>query len=117
MIVVNWLMPGRGWRPTGTNSTRDGSSRAADVSADLIVGLVMALADQPGMIAADALHRRLGTALDEALYDDPDGRISPHDLAQALITAAGAAVRSTTGQEDASRGPWRVLTAVADMLG
>jgi len=90
-------------------------SPAADVAADLVVDVVTALADQPDMIAADALRQLLGTALDEVLYDDPGGRIRPHDLARGLITAAQAAVRSTAGQEDAWRGPWRVIIAVADI--
>jgi hypothetical protein len=58
----------------------------------------------------------LGRALDEAQDDDLEDRISPHDLAQALITAGVAAVRSTAGQVDAWHDQWRVLTAVAEIL-
>jgi hypothetical protein len=92
------------------------ASQAADVAAVLVADLVTCLANHPDMIVADALCQRLGRALDEEREELPGGRVDPQDLAQALITAAVAAVESTVGQEDAWRAPWRVLTAVADVL-
>jgi hypothetical protein len=89
-------------------------SRAATAAADLVTDLVAVVANQPDMIVEDALCRRVGTLLSEAQQAPLDERPGPSHLPPALVTAAAAAVEATTG--DAWRAPWRVLTAVSDIL-
>jgi hypothetical protein len=92
------------------------TSLAAAAATDLVADLVAVVADQPDMIMEDALCLRLGTLLGEAQQASVDDRLSPHNLADATVTAAVAAVEATTGEADAWRAPWRVLTAVAGIL-
>ncbi|HWE90195.1 MAG TPA: hypothetical protein VG317_12110 [Pseudonocardiaceae bacterium] len=82
----------------------------------LVADLGALVASQPDMIVEDALCLRLGTLLDEAERDPVNDAPGPGDLADATVAAAGAAVEVTMGEADAWRAPWRVLTAVADVL-
>jgi hypothetical protein len=91
-------------------------ARAAAVATDLVTDLVAVVANQPDLIVEDAVCLRLGTLLSEAGQAPPDDRPAPSHLASALVTAAAAAVEATTGDTDAWRAPWRVLTAVAGIL-
>lgn len=88
--------------------------RAAAAASDLVADLATVVANQPDMIVEDALCLRLGTLLSEVGAAPPDDRPGPSDLAPALVTAAAAAVEATTG--DAWRAPWRVFTAVSDIV-
>jgi hypothetical protein len=92
------------------------ASWAAAAATDLVADLVAVVANQPDMIVEDALCLRLGTLLGEAEQASADDRPGPHHLADAIVAAATAAVEATTGEADAWRAPWRVLTAVADIL-
>jgi hypothetical protein len=92
------------------------TARADAAATDLVADLVAAAADQPDMIVEDALCLRLGTLLGEERQAPVDDRIGPRHLADAIVTAAVAAVEATTGEADAWRAPWRVLTAVAGIL-
>lgn len=85
---------------------------------DLVADLVAVVANQPDMIVEDALCPQLGTLLGEAEQAQVDDRPGPRHLADAIVAAAAAAaaVEATTGEADAWRAPWRVLTAVADIL-
>lgn len=96
-------------------SARRGSLAAA-AAEDLVADLVRLVADQPDMIVEDALCVRLGTLLGEAAQAPVDDRPGPHHMAEAMVAAAGAAVEAATGDADAWRAPWRVLTAVAGIL-
>jgi hypothetical protein len=89
-------------------------SRATTAATELVTDLVAVVANQPDMIVEDALCLRVGTLLSEAEQAPLDDRPGPSHLAPALVTAAAAAVEATTG--DAWRAPWRVLTAVSDIL-
>ena len=91
-------------------------SRAAAAATDLVADLVAVVANQPDVIVEDALCLRLGTVLSEAEQAPLDDRPGPSHLATALVTAAAAAVEATTNDAEAWRAPWRVLTAVADIL-
>lgn len=71
-----------------------------------------AVTNQPDMIVEDALCLRLGTVLAEAEQSPLNDRPGPHDLAEALVTAAAAAVAAAVDKT----APWRVLTAVAGIL-
>lgn len=90
-------------------------SWAAAAATDLVTDLAAVVANQPDVIVEDALCQRLGTLLSEAEQAPIDDRPGPGHLAPALITAAADAVRATT-DDDAWRGPWRVLTAMAGIL-
>ncbi|WP_157630507.1 hypothetical protein [Kribbella catacumbae] len=71
-------------------------------------------ADQPDLIVEDLLCERLGTLLHEA-DQAPDVPVGPQHLAEAMVTAADAAVTAslrTTVSADA----WRVLTTLAGVL-
>jgi hypothetical protein len=92
------------------------ASRAAEMAADLVADLVAVVASQPDMIVEDAVCLRLGTLLGEEEQAPVDDRLGPHDLADALVAAGVAAVEATTGEADAWRAPWRVLTATAGIL-
>jgi hypothetical protein len=92
------------------------ASRAAEMAADLVADLVAVVASQPDIIVEDAVCLRLGTLLGEEEQTPVDDRLGPHDLADAMVAAAVAAVETTTGEADAWRAPWRVLTAVAGIL-
>ncbi|HEX6359148.1 hypothetical protein [Actinophytocola sp.] len=91
-------------------------SRATAAATDLVTDLVTVAANQPDVIVEDALCLRLGTLLSESERDPIDERPGPDHLASALVTAAAAAVEATTGDADAWRAPWQVLTAVAGIL-
>jgi hypothetical protein len=92
------------------------ASRAAEAATDLVADLVAVVASQPDMIVEDAVCLRLGALLGEAAQAPVDDRLGPHDLADAIVAAAVAAVEATTGEADAWRAPWRVLSAVARIL-
>ena len=95
-------------------------SRAAALGTNLVADLASAVADQPNIIATDALCERLGATLAEEDRSPVDDRVSPHHLAEALPAAAEAAVTAalttTGGSADAWRAPWRVLTALTCVL-
>lgn len=95
-------------------------SLAAAIAKDLVADLVSDMAHQPDMIVEDALCERLGTILGAAVGQPPDVRLGPQHVAEAMIAAADAAVRATltatAGPADPWRAPWRVLTALADIL-
>jgi hypothetical protein len=92
------------------------ASWAAAAATDLVADLVAVVANQPDMIVEDALCLRLGTLLGAAEQAPVDDRPGPCHLADAIVAAAVAAVEATTGEADAWRAPWRVLTAVAGIL-
>ncbi len=92
------------------------ASRAAVLATDLVADLVTVVANQPDVILADVLCLRLGTLLSEAEQAPMADRPGPSDMAQAMVAAAADAVAATVGDADAWRAPWRVLTAVADIL-
>jgi hypothetical protein len=93
------------------------TARATTVATDLVADLVALAAGQPDAIVEDALCRGLGPLLGECAKQEPiDERPGPHHVAQAIISAAAAAVEATTGQPDTWGAPWRVLTAVAGIL-
>ncbi|HEU5471896.1 MAG TPA: hypothetical protein VFV67_14690 [Actinophytocola sp.] len=107
------------WRGLAAYREQIGARRAslaAAAATNLLANLVVAVANQPDMVVEDALCLRLGTLLGEAAQSPVDDRMGPHDVAQALVTAAMAEVEATTGQADAWHAPWRVLTAVAGIL-
>lgn len=95
-------------------------SLAAAMATDLIVDLARAVADQPDIVVTDALCERLGALLADSGRSPVDMRVNPHQLAEAALAAAEASVvaalTATTGQADAWRGPWRVLTALTAVL-
>jgi hypothetical protein len=90
------------------------------MATDLIADLALAVADQPDIVASDAVCERLGALLAEDERSPLDVRVSPHDLAEATLAAAEASVEAalpaTTERADAWRGPWRVLTALTAVL-
>jgi hypothetical protein len=92
------------------------ASRAVEMAADLVAGVVAVMASQPDMIVEDAVCLRLGALLGEEEQAPVDDRLGPHDLADAMVAAAVAAVEASTGDADAWRAPWRVLTAIASIL-
>lgn len=99
------------WRELAAYRDRVSARRdslAAAAAEDLVADLVRLVADQPDMIVEDALCVRLGTLLGEAEQAAVDDRPGPHDMAEAVVAA--------TGDADAWRAPWRVLTAVAGIL-
>jgi hypothetical protein len=66
------------------------------------------------------LCTRIGAVLHAQAQAPVDGLVGPNLLAEAVVTAAAAAVRAAladpAGQPEAWRAPWRVLTAVAGVL-
>ena len=86
----------------------------------LVTDLVPFAANLPDRDIADELCIRIGTLLHELAQSPVDDRVDPNRLAEALITAAAAEVRAAeadpAGRPEAWRAPWRVLTAVADIL-
>lgn len=92
------------------------AARAAAAATDLVADLLADMADQPDVVVEDALCLRLGPLVSEERQNPPDDRFGPHDLSQAIVTAAADAVEAAIGQTDTWRGPWRVLTGVANVL-
>ena len=96
------------------------NSRAATTATNLIADLARAVADQPDLVVTDALCERLGALLTEDDASPPDVRFGPHQLAEAVLTAAEASVvaalTAATEQDDAWRAPWRVLVALTAVL-
>jgi len=96
------------------------AARAATMATDLVADLARAVADQPDIIATDAVCERLGALLADDELSPIDVRVHPQHLAEATLAAAEASVvaalTAAAEQADAWRGPWRVLTALTAVL-
>lgn len=99
---------------------RQRSSRAAMLATKLVGDLARTTAEQPDVIVSDAACDRLGAVLAREEQSPVGEGVGPHHLADALPAAAEAAVTealtATTSPAHTWRAPWRVLTALTQVL-
>jgi hypothetical protein len=96
------------------------ASLATAAAEPLVAELVLLAPTQPNSDLEDVLCARLGVRLGE-LDDGPvDDHVGPNAFAEAVIAAAATAVAATLTETAAGsddwQSPWRVLTAVANIV-
>lgn len=90
------------------------------LATELVGDLAHTMAEQPNVIVSDAVCDRLGAVLVHEEQLPVDDGVGPPHLADALPTATEGAVTealtATTPPADTWRAPWRVLTALMQVL-
>lgn len=97
------------------------AARAAVLAEGLVAELVPLAADMSAeVIVEDVVCSRLGPVLHEADHGPVDHRVSPNQMAEAMVTATEAAVLTALSPAPDAAGawtaPWRVLSALACVL-